>query len=189
MSLVGIDRDSRRPHSRGPVPAENMIRGTHAITVSVRGMDFKDEFMAVAWGCKKIGEDGNHVRYAMGAGGTGTLTDFEIEPDRKPGSWHVGQGAVHHMAYHCPDNETQLKIKAFVEGLGFTDFSDVKDRGYFDSIYVRTPSGALFEATVSHNPSFLCDEPKETLGTRVMMSPQIKANEEEVMAIIGRVKG
>ena len=96
-----------------------------------------------------------HHHITMGAGGTVKYTDFEVKPDRKAGSWHVGEGAVHHMVYNCLDKETQLKIKFFVEGLGFTHFSDVKDRGYFDSIYVRTPSGALFEACVTHNPSFL----------------------------------
>ena len=125
----------------------------------------------------------------MGEGGTGTYTDFVIEPELKKGSWIVGEGAIHHMAYHCPDHETQNKIKFFVEGLGYTDFSDVKDRGYFDSIYVRTPSGALFEAAVSHDPAFLCDEPQETMGTQVMMSPQIEANKEEVLSIIGMVEG
>ena len=73
--------------------------------------------------------------------------------------------------------------------LGYTDFSDVKDRGYFDSIYIRTPSGALFEAAVSHDPAFLCNEPYESMGTKVMMSPQIEANKEEVMKIIGTVEG
>ena len=152
-------------------------------------MDMMDEFMHVAWGCRKTAEDQNRVRYEMGAGGSGTYTDFVVEPNLKQGSWYVGQGAIHHMAYNCPDSETQNKIKFFVEGLGYTDFSDVKDRGYFDSIYVRTPSGALFEATVSHDPAFLCDEPYESLGTQVMMSPQIEANKEEVLKIIGFVEG
>jgi glyoxalase family protein len=189
MSLIGVERDARKPRSDGPVPSENMIRGTHSITISVRGMEFMDEFMEVAWGSRRTADEANRVRYTMGASGTGTLTDFEIEPDRKAGSWIVGEGAVHHMAYNCPDKQTQIKIKAFVEGMGYTDFSDVKDRGYFDSIYVRTPSGALFEAAVSHNPAFLCNEPKETLGTKVMMSPQIEANFDEVMSIIGKVEG
>jgi glyoxalase family protein len=188
LSMVGIKEDDRKPYSNGPVPAENMIRGTHSIGVSTREMEFMDEFMQVAWGCNKEAEDKNQVRYSMGGGGTGTYTDFEIEPDRKAGSWIVGEGAIHHMAYNCPDHETQDKIKFFVEGLGYTDFSEVKDRGYFDSIYVRTPSGALFEATVSHDPAFLCDEPKESLGAAVMMSPQIEANKDEVMKLIGDIK-
>ncbi len=189
MALVGVDDDDRKPHSDGEVPPENMIRGTHSVGVSTRDMEFMAEFMEEAWGSRREAVDGNWQRYSMGEGGSGTFTDFEIEPDRKAGSWIVGEGAIHHMAYHCPDHDTQNRIKFFVEGLGYTDFSDVKDRGYFDSIYVRTPSGALFEAAVSHEESFLCDEPLETLGTKVMMSPQIEANYDEVMAIIGRVEG
>jgi glyoxalase family protein len=189
MSLVEVADDARKPRTGGPVPAERMIRGTHGITVSARDLEFMEQFMQIAWGSRRTADERNRVRYAMSSGGSGTITDFELEPDRKAGSWHVGQGAIHHMAYNCPDRQTQLNIKAFVEGLGFTDFSDVKDRGYFDSIYVRTPSGALFEACTSHSPSFTCDEPAESLGTKVMMSPQIAANEEEVMAIIGRVEG
>ncbi len=188
MSLVGVADDNRKPHSTGPVPAENMIRGTHSVGVSTRDIEFMAEFMEVAWGGTDEGTDGNWQRYSMGEGGTGTFTDFEIEPDRRPGSWIIGEGAIHHMAYHCPDHETQNNIKFFVEGLGYTDFSDVKDRGYFDSIYVRTPSGALFEAAVSHDPAFLVDEPLESLGTKVMMSPQIEQSYDEVMAIIGEVK-
>lgn len=187
--MVGIKDDDRKPWDKGPVPAENMIRGTHSIGVSTMTMDMMDEFLEVAWGCRKVAEEGNRVRYEMGEGGTGTYTDFVIEPKLNKGSWTIGDGAIHHMAYHCPDHDTQNKIKFFVEGLGYTDFSDVKDRGYFDSIYIRTPSGALFEAAVSHDPSFLSNEPYETMGTKVMMSPQIEANKEEVLAIIGTVEG
>ena len=188
-AMVGIADDDRKPHSSGPVPAENMIRGTHSAGVSTWSMDMMEEFMEVGWGCRKVATDGNRQRYEMGAGGTGTYTDFIVEPNLKQGSWYVGQGAIHHMAYHCPDHDRQNQIKFFVEGLGYTDFSDVKDRGYFDSIYVRTPSGALFEATVSHENGFLENEPYESLGTKVMMSPQIEANKEEVMNIIGMVEG
>ena len=187
LSIVGEDSDDRAPRTNGPVPEEMMIRGTHAAGVSTRDMEFMEEFLSVAWGCRKTLTDRNYVRYEMGEGGSGTYTDFVIEPDRKPGSWTVGGGTIHHMAYKVETPEQQKEIKFFTEGLGYTDFSDVKDRGYFDSIYVRTPSGAMFEACCSHKPSFLCDEPEETLGTALMMSPQIKANKEEVLKFIGEI--
>ena len=76
----------------------------------------------------------------------------------------------------------------FLEAIGYTDVSDVKDRGYFDSIYIRTPSGAMFEATVSHNPGFTCDEPVENLGMDVMVSPNIEQNKQELMSQIGFLK-
>lgn len=188
LSMAGEDNDTRKPRSNGPVPEDMMIRGTHSVGVSTRDMEFMEEFLHVAWGSRKVADDGDKVRYEMGDGGSGTYTDFTIEPDRKPGSWTVGAGCIHHMAYQVDDPEDQAEIKFFTEGLGYTDFSDVKDRGYFDSIYVRTPSGALFEACCSHKPSFLCDEPAETMGTALMMSPQIEANVDEVMKVIGEIK-
>ena len=189
LAMVGIDDDDRKPHSHGPVPPELMIRGTHSAGVSTRDMEFMGQFMEVAWGSRKVGEDGNMVRYEMGKGGSGTYTDFAIEPDKRSGSWHVGKGAIHHHAFNVPSSEQQKKIKFFIEGLGYTDCSEPKDRGYFDSIYVRTPSGALFEACCSHNPSFQCDEPYETMGTKLMMSPQVEESLEETLAIIGQIEG
>ncbi len=77
-----------------------------------------------------------------------------------------------------------------------TDFSrtsrisqgGVKDRGYFDSIYVRTPSGAMFEATVTHADGFTCDEPRDKLGLEVMLAPQLKMSREEMLAQLGYLK-
>ena len=62
-----------------------MIRGTHTAGVSARDMDFMAEFMQVAWGSREVGHDGNVVRYEMGEGGTGTYTDFFVEPARRSG--------------------------------------------------------------------------------------------------------
>ena len=186
-AIVGVSDDTRAPRSDGPVPAEMMIRGTHSIGVSTRDMEFMAEFMEIGWGGRKEAEDGNAVRYSMGEGGTGTYTDFEVEPDRKSGSWIVGEGTIHHMAYNVDTREQQDQIKFFLEGLGYTDCSDVKNRGYFDSMYVRTPSGALFEACCSHRPSFSCDEPVESLGSEVMVAPQLEGSKEELLDIIGRI--
>ena len=133
-------------------------------------------------------ENANSIRYEVGTGGAGAIIDFEIEPNRKPGSWIVGEGAIHHMAFQVDTHEQQSELKLYLEGLGYTDVSDVKDRGYFDSIYVRTPSGALFEATVSHSDGFTCDEPADKLGTDVMIAPQLSVSKEEMMSQLGYLK-
>ncbi|HIF85944.1 MAG TPA: glyoxalase [Gammaproteobacteria bacterium] len=188
LAIVGVDTDERAPRTNGPVPEDMMIRGTHAAGVLTRDLEFMEEFLQVAWGSHRVADEGNRVRYSTGGGGSGYYTDFTIEPDTKPGSWTVGAGAIHHMAYKVNTPDQQQKIKLFIEGLGYTDVSEPKDRGYFDSIYVRTPSGALFEACCSHNPSFLCNEPLETLGTTLMMSPQIESDKDEVLKVIGEIK-
>ena len=187
-SLVGIDDDARTPHTQGPVAAEMMIRGTHSIGVSMRDSEFMEEFMQVGWGGTRVTEDRNLIRYSVGEGRSGALVDFIVEPDRKLGSWIVGEGTVHHMAFEVASHEHQNNLKGFLEGIGYTDISDVKDRGYFDSIYVRTPSGAMFEATVSHSPSFTCDEPLENLGLDVMVSPQFAQNKDELVSQIGYLR-
>ncbi|MGH8598131.1 MAG: VOC family protein [Gammaproteobacteria bacterium] len=184
-SIVGVADDIRAPRSQGPVPKDLMLRGTHSICASIRDLETMEEFMQLGWGGKRIADDRNYVRYQLGAGGSGSYIDFVVEPDRKQGSWTFAAGAVHHMAFQVATHDEQNAIKGFLEGLGFTDTSDVKDRGYFDSIYVRTPSGALFEATVSHRPSFTCDEPADRLGNDVMISPQFKDNRELLLAQLG----
>ncbi len=187
-SLVAVADDQRTPHTKGPVPADMMIRGTHSIGVSTRDMEMMDEFLQLGWGGKRTADESGRVRYELGEGGSGALIDFDIEPDRKPGSWTVGEGTIHHMAFQIGNHEQQDQLKFHLEGMGYTDVSDVKDRGYFDSIYVRTPSGALFEATVSHDDGFCGDEAPEEIGTKVMLAPQLKVSKEEMMAELGYLK-
>ena len=92
------------------------------------------------------------------------------------------------MAFQVGSHAQQNELKLFLEGLGYTDVSEVKNRGYFDSIYVRTPSGAMFEATVSHDDGFTCDEPADRLGVEVMLAPQLKMSREEMLAQLGYLK-
>lgn len=184
-SIVGVSDDIRAPHSTGPVPQDLMIRGTHSIEVSARDTELMDEFVQLGWGGNPVSTDANASRYEVGKGGSGALIDFVLEPERKPGSWALGEGFIHHMAFQVADHDEQDELKAYLEGLGFTDVSDVKDRGYFDSIYVRTPSGALFEATVTHPQGFACDEAPTAIGSNVMISPQFEDSRDELVAQLG----
>jgi glyoxalase family protein len=92
------------------------------------------------------------------------------------------------MAFQIGSHEQQDQLKFHLEGMGYTDVSDVKDRGYFDSIYVRTPSGAMFEATVTHDDGFTCDESIDRLGLEVMVSPQLDMSREELLSQLGYLK-
>ncbi len=187
-SLVAVADDARKPHSKGPVPAELMIRGTHSICVSTRDAEPMEEFMQLGWGGTRVAADRNLLRYQLGNGGSGTIIDFEVQPERKAGTWIVGEGTVHHMAFQVGSHAEQDQLKLHLEGMGYTDVSDVKNRGYFDSIYVRTPSGAMFEATVTHDDGFTCDEPRDKLGLEVMLAPQLKMSREEMLAQLGYLK-
>ncbi|MDH4561325.1 glyoxalase [Pseudomonas sp. BN414] len=186
--LVGIADDNRKPYSNGAIPSEFGIRGTHGITVTVRDLENSSEFMHYGWSGKQREVDGAFTRFEVGNGGTGTIIDFELAPNLPQGSWAYGEGTVHHCAFEVSDLEIQRSVKLHLEGLGYTDVSDRKDRGYFDSIYVRTPGGALFEASVSKPQGFLVDESYENLGGTIQIPPQLGANAQEIAAYLEPLK-
>ncbi|KAB0493508.1 MAG: VOC family protein [Pseudomonas sp.] len=186
--LVGIADDDRKPYSNGVIPEGFGIRGTHGITVSVRDMENSAEFMHYGWSGKLANTDGAFTRFHVGKGGSGTIIDFQHEPQLEQGTWAYGEGTVHHCAFEVSDLSVQKSVKYHLEGMGYTDVSDRKDRGYFDSIYVRTPGGALFEATVSKPQGFLVDEPYESLGQTIQIPPQLGDKAEEISAYLEPLK-
>lgn len=163
--------DQRTPWASEYVPAEHAVRGFHSWTASVNEMEDMDWFMQNAWNFEKIGQEGAIARYRVKADdGPGKTIDILHEPGKRQGSWTISEGIIHHAAFAVPDMDVQAKVKFDTEGMGFTDFSDRKNRGYFESVYVRTPGGVMFEAT--HSLGFVHDEPEETLGTDLKVSPQ-----------------
>jgi len=186
--LVGAKNDKREPYSTGIFPKEHGIRGTHGIAVSVRDADNSDEFMQYGWNGQQRQTDGRYVRYQLGEGGSGTIVDFRVEPNLAAGSWTYGEGVPHHCAFEVADHDAQSKVKFHLEGLGFTDVSEMKDRGYFDSVYVRMQGGALFEATVSKPQGFLIDETYENLGKSMQIPPFFANRREELLEKIEPLK-
>ena len=188
--LVGIADDDRKPYGNGEVPPEFAIRGTHGIVVSVREHEASSEFMAQAWSGRRVAEDGRYVRFVLGDGASGPgqvsgrIVDFMLEPELPQASWTYGEGVVHHCAFQVDDLAAQDQVKLRLEGMGFTDTSERKDRGYFDSIYVRMPAGALFEATVSKPGGMTVDEGAGELGTRFQVPPPFRHRTAELMAYL-----
>jgi glyoxalase family protein len=182
--LVGVADDDRPAHTAGPVPTEFGIHGTHGITVSVRDLDLSADFMTSGWSGHLSLEEGDRARFEVGEGGSGRIVDFVAEPQLDQAGWMYGEGIVHHTAFQVADHGVQASVKSHLEGIGFTDVSDRKDRGYFESICVRTPGGALFEATVSKPEGFLIDEPYEELGRKFQVPPQFAGQREFLISYL-----
>jgi glyoxalase family protein len=181
-SLVGVEGDEREAFDGGEVPVEHGIHGAYGVTVSVRHGDEMVEFLEQGLGAKRLGSDAGVESFDLGEGGHGRVVELVEEPDVEPGTWRFGEGTVHHVAYDAVSSERQLEMKAKIEGIGYTDVSDVKDRQYFHSCYVRSPSGALFELAVSVPKSFAVDEDPDRLGTEFKLPPQFEPRREELMA-------
>jgi len=179
FELIEDAGDTRAPFDSPYVPKQYAIRGFHSWTVTLRDMEDMHFFMSEGWNHEKVGTDGEFTRYTVNGGGAAKTVDLLLKPDLAPGNWSYGEGMVHHGAFGIPDLDVQEQVKNELEGLGFTDTSDRKHRGYFQSVYVRTPAGALFEA--AHTLGFTVDEPEETLGQAFIISPQFESQKEELL--------
>jgi hydroquinone 1,2-dioxygenase/2,6-dichloro-p-hydroquinone 1,2-dioxygenase/glyoxalase family protein len=180
FELIEDAADTRRPYPSQYVPAQYAMRGFHSWTVSLHAPGDMPLFMNEAWNYRKGGTDGAFTRYEVDGGDSAHIVDLWQRPELAPGSWMYGEGMVHHGAFVVNTLSIQDQVKFEVEGLGFTDCSERKDRTYFKSIYVRTPAGALFEAAFPIG--FTVDEPAETLGSEFIISPQFADQKEALLA-------
>jgi glyoxalase family protein len=53
------------------------------------------------------------------------------------------------VALEVSDDKALASQKGLYEELGYTDCSEIKDRNYFHSIYVRSPGGILVECAAN----------------------------------------
>lgn len=170
FEVVGDDNDARHPWVTSEIPEEAAVRGLHNVTLSLREVYESEIFMQDAFGFRKLGDEGAYSRFELGGGGASRTVDLLHEPDRPAGSWILGAGVVHHIAFAISSEEEQQQFKDHVVGLGYTDMSESKDRYYFRSMYVRMPGGVLFEVTTD-GPGFLIDEDSEVLGRSCISRP------------------
>jgi glyoxalase family protein len=165
------DGDPSRSWEKGGVSADHAILGTHGITVNVAYPDEMRNYLAEGIGAKLVGSEGAMERYELGSSGRGRSIELVEDRDSPPGTWFFGEGTVHHVAWDIRNEEAQLEQKVWLEGLGYTDVTEVKDRGYFKSIYNRTPGGALFEYAWTKPEGWAIDEDPEHLGEGMQIPP------------------
>jgi glyoxalase family protein len=182
-TLVGTSGDERRGYGGGGVDAAHGIKGSYAPLISVIDTDEMVLYLETGIGAKKVAEDGPHQAWDLEGEKFGSRIELLHEPDVRPGTWHFAEGTPHHWAWNVTNEDNQMSLKGFIEGLGFTDVTEQKDRGYFLSIYNRTPGGALFEyAFTPADRGFLIDEPEDKLGTEVQIPPPFAHLADEMIA-------
>lgn len=76
-----------------------------------------------------------------------------------------GAGIVDHVAFRAADGATLRRLP------GGAEPSEIRDRKYFLSLYMREPAGALIEHATD-GPGFAVDEPLDRLGRTLFVPPQ-----------------
>ena len=180
--LVGSPEDPRKPWVGADVPQECAIYGTYGITVAARDAGEMHSFMDEAMGFTNSGSEKGDTHFHVGKGLPGQVVEVLHTPDLPQGSWTYGEGSVHHVAFDVAGDQAQKEYKDYLEGMGFTDVSDQKNRNYFMSVYFRTPAGALFEAAYTLGDAFLTDETYENLGAVIQLPPWMEEKREEYLS-------
>ena len=181
-AIVGDpEPDSREPYSAEGVPTEHAIRGAYGTTTSVREPEPQTFFLTEGLNARLRSSEGKNHQFQFGDDtGHGRYFELVEEPELPQGTWHFGEGTIHHHALDAGTAENQAVVKDYIVGLGFTDVSDVKDRGYFFSVYMRSPGGALIELAYGTPQGFLIDEAEDELGTHMCIPPHWENRRSEI---------
>jgi glyoxalase family protein len=142
-----------------------------------------DDFLTIALPMEKIADNHEGLAFAVpDNNGNKSIVEVLHEPDVPQGTWTLSGGTLHHLALNTGDEENQMSLRAHIEGLGFTDISEQKDRMYFKSCYVRSPGGALFELAWTVPEGWAKDEPADAIGQTLVFPPWFEDRRDEMVA-------
>ena len=172
------------PWDKSTVPSEHQIRGLGPITLSVPMLESTDGLLRQVlnmrpvrtYSRKQHPDQPVHV-YEMGDGGPAAELHVAVQPHLSASQ--QGAGAVHHVAFRCPDDAYDAWADRLNE-LGLANSGRV-DRFWFKSLYFREPNGILFEIATD-GPGFGIDEDDATLGQKVVLAPFLEPRRDEILA-------
>ncbi|HVF41115.1 MAG TPA: ring-cleaving dioxygenase [Gemmatimonadaceae bacterium] len=184
LSLAEIT-ESREftPWNDGPVAADNQIRGLHMVRLWEREVEPTASFLTGVLGFKSIGAESNWHRFALGDGESGKYLEVCEIPGSSRGTW--GVGAMHHVAWRVPDDDSQLEVRERVSAAKRRP-TEVIDRFWFKSVYFMEPGGVLFEVATD-GPGFTVDEDLESLGESLVLPPWLERDRASIEASLPRL--
>src|SRR5437762_9499215 len=184
MEVIEDPADKRTGWTTDQISSDVSLGGFHGPVLSVREIAEQERFFIEALGFRKTGVDGACHRFEVGAGGAAKTIVLFHEPNRPAGSWGFGAGTGHHLALDIGTDEALAEQKNLYEELGYTDCSEIKDRNYFHSIYVRSPGGILTECAASVPEGFARDEPIDQLGMQLLLPLWFEHRRAESVAML-----
>ena len=145
------------------------IAGIHHITLLCadvqRSMAFYRNVLGMSLVKQTVNEDdrgARHLFFGDAEGRPGTIVTCLEYPELDEGT--VGRGSTHHFALTVESEEELAGWHGYLRSRGIP-CTDVMDRTYFKSLYLRDPDGHIVELATA-GPGLTADEPLEELGRR-----------------------
>jgi glyoxylase I family protein len=152
-------------------PRRMRITGLHHITLIVASVERSVSFYRDVLGLRIVKQTLNqddpnarHFYFGDAEGTPGTVLSVMEYPQMDEGS--VGRGSTHHFALSVDSEEELAAWREYLGSRGVA-CTEVLDRVYFKSVYLRDPDGHIVEIA-TRGPGFTVDEPVENLGNRLI---------------------
>ncbi len=163
VKLVSADLPAlEMPHS--DVPAEHRIRRIRGVTLLSEVQEESVDFLSRYFGFAKGAVEGPIQRMTSDVG---DVLDVRDAAGFWPGA--PGTGTADHVALRAADPAEVAAVEAELRKRN-SSLTNLHDRNYFTSLYVREPGNVLIEMA-SDGPGFTLDETLEKLGTALFMPP------------------
>jgi glyoxalase family protein len=183
--LVENPDDPRKPivnEARGTT-AQVAIKGIYGGAVAVMDPSAMEEFLDIGMQFRREGTDPNGSMWIVPQNdGLRSVIELITDRDSPQGTWTLAGGTVHHLAFNTGNEDNQIALKARLEGMGYTDVSEQKDRMYFKSMYMRSPGGAMFELAWTVPEGWAKDEPADAIGKSLVFPPWFADRQAEMEA-------
>jgi glyoxylase I family protein len=145
------------------------IAGLHHVTLLCKDVERSLGFYRNLLGMRLVKQttneddrDARHLFFGDEEGRPGTLITCLEYPDVDEGT--VGRGSTHHLALAVETEEELAGWRDYLTAQGIP-VTDVMDRTYFKSVYLRDPDGHIIELATK-GPGLTADEPLEDLGRK-----------------------
>lgn len=146
------------------IPAEHRIRRIRGVTLLSVVQEETSAFLTRYFGFRQGAVEGPIQRLVSDVG---DVIDVRDAAGFWPGA--PGTGTADHVAVRAADEAEVQAVEAQLRQRN-SSLTNVHDRNYFTSLYVREPGDVLIEMA-SDGPGFTTDETLETLGTALFMPP------------------
>jgi glyoxylase I family protein len=155
-------------------PRRLRITGLHHVTLICSSLERAVAFYRDLLGMRVVKQTRNHddpgarhFYFGDEEGSPGTVVSLFEYPDMDPGT--VGVGTTHHFALAVESEDELRGWRDYLRSRG-VPCTEMLDRVYFKSIYLRDPDDHIVEIA-TRGPGFTLDEPAGELGGRMIEPP------------------